>query len=183
MATIIEIVEKKLQEARAFLSKMRDQEQRAFDDKQPFDQYMSAFLSAGMSVRGAFRVEQDRQRNQAIKEWKETWEANLTQEQMRIYEFMREDRNDEVHHGGSRRVVDPKEIKIGVGGSYTDESGTLTVMGSPGPLIGADTSATITTPQYFFHIGGAKRLVTEVCAEYLRLLEQMVAHYKLNASN
>jgi hypothetical protein len=76
---------------------MRDQEQRAFGDKAPFDQYLSAFLSAGMSVRGAFRVEQDRQRNDALKTWKKDWESKLTQAQVGVYEFMKEDRDREVH--------------------------------------------------------------------------------------
>jgi hypothetical protein len=66
----IENVETKLQEARSFLDNLRDQEQRAFGDKAPFDHYLSAFLSAGMSVRDAFHVKQDRKRNQAIKDWK-----------------------------------------------------------------------------------------------------------------
>jgi hypothetical protein len=181
---VIDIVEKKLQQARDFLNRMRDQEQRAFGDKETFDQYLSAFLSAAMSLRDALHVKQDRRRpHQAMKEWKETWKANLTQEQMHIYEFMGKDRDREVHGSGSRRVIEPKEIKVGVGGSYTDKSGTLAVMGSPSALIGADTGATISMPQYFFDIGGAKRPVTEVCAQYLSLLEQLVAHYKLSASN
>jgi len=175
----IDTAERKLQEARDFLNRMRDQEQRAFGDKQPFDHYLSAFLSAGMSVRTSFHVEQDRQRDEAVKEWKEAWETNLTPEQKLIYEFMREDRNSEVHKSGSRRIIETKHIKVGTGGSYEDKSGTLTVMGSPSVLIGADTSATISMPQYFFEIAGTKRPVTEVCAEYLALLEQMVAHYKL----
>ena len=39
----------------------------AFGDKEKFDFYLSAFLNAGMSVRDAFHVEQDRKRNEAIK--------------------------------------------------------------------------------------------------------------------
>ena len=172
------IIEKKLEEARAFLNGMRDQEQRAFGDKQPFDHYLSAFLSAGMSVRDAFHAEQDRKRDPAIKKWKETWEAQLTPQQKSIYEFMRKDRNREVHRSGSRRLIETKQIKVGVGGTYSDKSGTLNVMGCPSPLLGADTGATISMPQYVFDINGVKRLVTEVCAEYLSLLDQMAADYK-----
>ena len=181
---IVETAEKKLEEARTFLNEMRDQEQKAFGSKEPFDHYLSAFLSAGMSVRGAFHVKQDRLRNEAVKKWKEAWEAQLGPAQKSIYDFMGEDRNFEVHdHSGSRRGVESKEIKIGLGGSYSDKSGTLTVMGSPGVLLGTDTGATISMPQYSFDTRGAKRRVTEVCAEYLKLLEQMVAEYKANASN
>jgi hypothetical protein len=181
--TIIETAEKKLQEVRKFLADMRDQEQRAFGDKEPFDHYLSAFLTAGMSVRGAFHVKQDRPRNEAIKNWKKAWEAQLTPAQKCIYDFMQEDRNCEVHDRGSHRVVGTKEIKVGVGGTYSDKSGTLTAMGSPSVLLGADTGVTIYAPQYSFDMFGVKRPVTEVCAEYLHLLEQMVAHYKANASN
>jgi hypothetical protein len=56
MATI-ETGEKKLREAHRFLNEMRAQEQKAFGDKEPFDHWLSAFLSAGMSVRDAFHVE------------------------------------------------------------------------------------------------------------------------------
>jgi hypothetical protein len=181
---IIETAEKKLQEARTFLNEMRDKEQRAFGGKEPFDHYLSAFLSAGMSVRGAFHVRQDRPRNEAVKKWKKTWEAQLTPAQKCIYDFTQVDRNSEVHHhSGSQRSVESKEIKVSVGGSYSDKSGSLTVMGSPSILLGIDTGATISMPQYSFDICGVKRRVTEVCAEYLNLLEQMVAHYKANASN
>jgi hypothetical protein len=180
---IIETAEKKLQEARTFLTAMRDQEQRAFGDKEPFDHNLSAFLSAGMSLRGAFHVKQDRARNEAVKKWKGAWEARLTPAQKCIYDFMQVDRNCEVHDRGSHRVVGTKEIKVGVGSSYSDKSGTLTAMGSPSVLLGADTGVTIYVPQHFFDISGVKRPATEVCAEYLHLLEQMVVHYKANASN
>jgi hypothetical protein len=180
---IIETAEKKLEEVRTFLADMRDQEQKAFGDKQPFDHYLSAFLNAGMSLRGAFHVQEDRGRNEAVKKWKEAWEAQLTSAQKSVYDFMREDRRREVHDRGSQRVVETKEIKIPVGGTYSDKSGTVAAMGSPSVLLGADTGVTIYAPQYFFDISGEKRPVTEVCAEYLDLLEQMVAHYKANASN
>jgi hypothetical protein len=180
---IIETAGKKLQEARTFLTNMRDQEHRAFGDKEPFDHSLSAFLSAGMSVRSAFHVKQDRARNEAVRKWKEEWVGKLTPAQKCVYDFMQKDRNCEVHDVGSQRVTDSKEIKVGVGGSYSDKSGTLIVMGPPSPLLGAGTGVTISTPQYSFEIGGVKRRVTEVCAEYLDLLDQMIADYKANASN
>ena len=178
---IIETAEKKLQEARTFLNDMRDWEQRAFGGRERFDHSLSAFLSAAMSVRGAFHVEDDRPLNEAVKKWKKTWEAQLKPAQKCIYDFMREDRRREIHtYGGSRRGVESKEIKVGVGGSYSDKSGTLTVMGSPSAVLGIDTGATVSMPQYFFDICGVKRRATEVCAEYLNLLEKMLATYRAN---
>ena len=98
----IKNAEKKLREARFFLNHMIEQERMAGDEK-PFDFYLSAFLSAGMSVRDAFHVEQDRKRNKAVKEWKKAWEARLTPEQRRLLDFMRKDRTHEVHRSGSSR--------------------------------------------------------------------------------
>jgi hypothetical protein len=147
LVNIMDKIEKKLREAQFCLAKMREQERRAFGDKEQFDHSLSAFLSAAMSLRDAFHVEQDRKRDRDIKAWKKTWEGHLTPEHERIiYDFMCEDRN--------------------------------AVMGSPGLLIGSDTAATIHMQQYVFNIAGTERPVTEVCAEYLELLRQMVAQYK-----
>jgi hypothetical protein len=87
----IEKVEKKVREIRFFLDKMREEERRAFGDREPFDFYLSAFLGAAMTVRGAFHIRQDPKRNAAIKAWKEAWEARLTPEDSCAYEFMRKD--------------------------------------------------------------------------------------------
>ena len=153
---IIESAEKKLQEARRFLNDMRDSEQRAFGGRETFDHSLSAFLSAAMSVRGAFHVEEDRPLDKTVKKWKETWEAQLTPAQKCIYDFMRKDRSREspTHERfpTPRRV---EEIKVGVGG-YSDKSGTLTVMGSPSAVLGTDTGATISMPQYSFDICGSE---------------------------
>jgi len=65
-----ENIEKKLREARFHLDEMRKQERRAFGDKEPFDFELSAFLNATTSALGAYRKEQDRNRNAVIKNWK-----------------------------------------------------------------------------------------------------------------
>src|SRR5262249_49754604 len=74
----MEAAEKKLREASFFLKKMVEYERKAFSGKEPFDFYLSAFLSAGMSIRDAFHVRQDRKRNKVVRKWKEDWEACLT---------------------------------------------------------------------------------------------------------
>jgi hypothetical protein len=165
----------KLAEAQFFLGKMIEQERRAFGDRQPFDYYLSAFLNAGMSVRGGFQYRQNPTRNKAIKAWRKQWETNLSPEDNTLYEFMRKDRVDEVHAAGSSRSVGQKDIRVGVGDSYSDESGTVEVWGSPSVLLGVDTAAVIHKPIYNFTIDGTERKVTEACDAYLALLRQMVA--------
>jgi hypothetical protein len=172
-----EVIDKKLGEARHFLDEMRKQEKRAFGDKQPFDYNLSAFLNAATSARGAYRKEQDRERNAAIKNWKTAWEGGLTGDEKRIYDYLGADRVAEVHKSGSRHDVKQETIKVGVGASYSDNSGTLTVMGSniPGSGMGG---AAIIKPRYYFTIDGVERDVTEVCDAYLTLLERMAAQFK-----
>ena len=46
----VEGVEKKLREARFFLDRMSEHERMPFDNKEPFDFYLSAFLGAGRTV-------------------------------------------------------------------------------------------------------------------------------------
>jgi hypothetical protein len=110
----IKSAKKKLREARFFLNHMIEQERKA-GDEEPFDFYLSAFLNAGMSVRDAFHVEQDRNRNNAIKAWKKVWEVRLTPEEKRLYDFMREDRKHEVHRSGSSRKAGTENREPGPG--------------------------------------------------------------------
>jgi hypothetical protein len=177
MDKVMDRVANKLSQAQSCLDKMRKEEQKAFGDT--FDQYLSGFLSATISLRNAFHDKHNRKRDKLIKSWKKTWEGQLTPEQKCVYEFMRKDRNREVHGDGSKRIVRIKELKVR---DYSDSSGTVSTMGSPVPLIGSDTRTTIRIPQYVFNIGGTERPVTEVCAEYLALLVQMVDQYQAYTS-
>jgi hypothetical protein len=174
MGALIENTEKKLRETRFFLNKMIEHERMAFDDKEPFEFYLSAFLSAGMSVRGAFHVKQDRKLNEAVKRWKEAWEAKLMPEERCLWDFMRTDRNHEVHGGGSSHTVGTEKRELGPG-EHKLASGTHTVFGLPNwpPAI-------IRTPAYYFTIEGTERKVAEACGEYLELLGRMVADFKAN---
>jgi len=167
----------KLQEAREFLDEMRRQEQKAFGDKSRFDYYLSAFLSAGRTVDYRLRHEY----KESYPAWREKWNAQHPSED-RLLKFMHEKRRVEIHEGGSGRISRSEQIKIGVGGSYSDESGTLEVMGSPTPLMGHDVGATITKARYFFDVDGTEGSVTEVCADYMTALERMVADFEAEMS-
>ncbi|HWC16392.1 MAG TPA: hypothetical protein VG498_05235 [Terriglobales bacterium] len=168
---ITEATEKKLQEAHFFLQKMTEHERMAFENKEQFDAYLSAFLTAGMSVRGAFHVRQDRKRNEQVKRWKEDWEARLTPNEERLYNFMHTDRNHEVHGGGSSRTVRTENRELGPG-VHKLAGGTHEVSGLPG------WSVNIPVPAYYFTIDGVERKAVEACGEYLALLRQMVAKFK-----
>src|SRR5438094_484689 len=99
-----------------------------------FDDYLSAFLSAGMSVRDGFHYKQDRARNDAIKTWRKNWEKALKPEQHRLYEFMQVNRNAEVHTTGVALTVEKEPVRVGVGSFYSDRSGTVEAFGPPSVL-------------------------------------------------
>jgi hypothetical protein len=169
----IDYIEKKLREARFFLRKMIEHESKAFDDNEPFDFYLSAFLNAGMSVRNGFHVRQNRDRNRALKDWRAQWESGLSVSEKSVYDFMQEDRVAEVHRAGSSRIVKAEHREL-TAGTHSFASGTMDVTGPPGvsPL------ATILTPAYTFTIAGTERKAVDVCSEYLTVLEQMAAQFK-----
>jgi hypothetical protein len=123
----IESVEKKLRETEFFLAKMGEQEDRAFGVKEPFDFYLSAFLSAARSVDYRLRHEQ-----KAIYEpWREQWNDSNRKEDALI-KFFVGDRRIEVHASGSGRNV--KQESIPVRGHYSDASGTVEAFSTPMPL-------------------------------------------------
>jgi hypothetical protein len=164
----IEGVEKKLREAKFFLDKMIEHERMAFKDKEPFEFYLSAFLSAGRTVDYRLRHEQ----KAIYPTWRTAWDATLTQTQQDLIKFMVDERNDEVHESGSSHTVGTENREFGPG-THKLADGTMYVTGAPG-----FSQVTIKAPGYYFTIDAVERKVTEACAEYLRLLEQMVAAFR-----
>jgi hypothetical protein len=123
---IVEGVEKKVREARFFLDRMIEHERMAFDDKEPFDFYLSAFLGAGRTVDYRLRHEQ-----KAIYPiWRHGWDATLNQAQQDLIKFMIDDRNVEVHASGSSRVVKTEARELGTG-RHSLARGTIEVFGPP----------------------------------------------------
>jgi hypothetical protein len=164
----IENVEKKQREARFFLSKMIEQESRAFGEREPFDFYLSAFLSASRSIDYRLRHEQA----VIYPAWRNSWNSTLAASDDQLMKYMADDRILEVHESGSGRnaTVEYSDIP---GSTYSDDSGVLTVFAPPGTPLG-----TIGKPAYYFTIGGANRRVTEACTDYLALLDRMVTDFK-----
>jgi hypothetical protein len=160
-------VEKKLREAQFFLGKMNEQKHMAFGDKEPFDFYLSAFLNAPHTVDYRLRHEQP-----AYRGWRKAWDKKLAPAEGALMKFMADDRNVEVHESGSGRIVKPEDIPV-VGDRYSDRSGTGYVIAPPGTP-----PAVIHVPTYNFKIAGSVRKATDVCGEYLTLLNQMLTKFK-----
>jgi hypothetical protein len=165
----IDNIEKKLREANFFLTKMSDHERLAFNDKEPFDFYLSAFLSATRTVDYRLRKEQS-----AYKAWREAWDADLVAADKTLIKFMIDDRNVEVHESGSTRTIKTENRQLGAG-THQFASGTFTVSGP-------DASVTLQTPTYSFTIAEVDRRAVEACTEYLAILRRMVDQFKADHS-
>jgi len=105
------------------------------------------------------------------------------QSEDRLLKYMHRKRAKEFHARGSGGRVETGEIKVGSGSFYSDKAGKVEAWGSPSPLMGVDVSAAVFKHQYFFDVFGTQRPVTEVCEEYLRVLEQMVARFEADTSS
>jgi hypothetical protein len=120
----IDSIDKKLREALFFLKYMRDQEQLAFGDREPFDFFLSAFLSAVRTV--DYRLRHEHSSN--YPGWRAAWNAGHTSDDA-VIKFMNDDRRLEVHESGSTRSVSVEEMRVA--GSYSDKSGTLIINAPP----------------------------------------------------
>jgi hypothetical protein len=148
----------------------------AFGDKEPFDYYLSGFLSAARSIDYRLRHEQ----KAVYPAWRKAWEGKLGTAEQGLMKFMADDRAVEVHQSGSGRSIKQERIEMQGNATYSDRSGTVTVSAVPRTLTPDKTGpdAVIAKPSYHFTIGGSERKATEACGEYLSLLERMVAAFK-----
>jgi hypothetical protein len=166
----IDLVDAKLFDAGSALRKMQAQEKRAVDPNREYVSNHAAFLAACGTVDDLFYERDDRKRDAAIKVWKKDWENKLSQEDRQVYDFMREDRNTELHEGQS--VRETKTEQVAVGNLYQDDGCTIT---GTGGMIGDGPQRAplvIYKPRYVYEIGGVERDVTKVCEVYLALLQK-----------
>jgi hypothetical protein len=160
MTFVLNSARRKIAEAQSFLGKMTEQDGLMISHG--FDHDLSAFLTAGRSVCYGVEV------------WRKKWENALTSEENHLYDFMRKNRDDEVHHSGAALTVEKEPVKVG-GGQYSDKSGTIEVFG---PTIALDPdmpNAVVYKTAHYFTINGTKHKATEACAAYLALLKRIVA--------
>jgi hypothetical protein len=129
-----------------------------------FDFFLSAFLSAGRSL--DYRL---RHISAQYAPFRAMWDTRLNANEIELIKFLVDDRNLEVHEGGSTRQQ--AEVRIPVGGTYRDPSGTLTVH----PGVFGTPPAELIKPTYYFDIGGNRLPVLDACDAYIRLLERLVA--------
>jgi hypothetical protein len=157
-------IRKKLREATFFLGKLAERSRLAFGDREEFDFYLSALLSAARSVDYRLRHE-----DSAYADFRASWNTSLSPDEQALVKFMVDDRNLEIHESGSSRVQG--EERVAIGSSYRDASGTVTVAAPVGVPI------ELVKPTFSFLMNGKPVPVVESCASYLEILKRLVADY------
>ena len=158
-------IKKKLREATFFLGKLVEGSHLAFGNRDEFDFYLSAFLSAARSIDYRLRHEQ----KPTYPTFRATWDTTLTTDEQALVKLMIDDRNLEIHGSGSSRVQ--ADERVAIGSSYRDTSGTVTVLAPVGVRI------ELVKPTFSFLMNGMPVPVVESCRSYLDILERLVTDY------
>ena len=106
---MIEATQKKLREARFFLSHLATENRRAVrNEPEAFDYFMSAFVSAARSVTFALQAEEKAKYEQ----WFPGWLAAHPEEDRKLLTLMVSQRNAEQKQGGGDRRVEWEYISV-----------------------------------------------------------------------
>jgi hypothetical protein len=89
--------EKKLREAKLFLSRMMKAAKAVRLDREDFDFYLSAFFNTGRSVTFCLHFEQ----KQAYDRWFPEWKEALNEDDRTLLKFMNDQRRAVTHIGGA----------------------------------------------------------------------------------
>ncbi len=161
---------KKIREARFFLARLREAKGSVRLDKEDFDFYLSAFLSAGRSVTFALQAEQ----KGPYDAWYPSWEQSLSERDCEVLRFMNSQRVAELKREGAEvyPVIEYVPVtELGLGNQSHPAYG-ITCWGPPGvppPTFGRKA--------HYFETGGTRREVIETCERYLELLEQLAREF------
>jgi hypothetical protein len=161
-------IPKKLREARFLLSHMMQSARSTQSDREHFEFYLSAFLSAARSVTGFF---ENKKQQKHITAWWRQWKARRPAD-LQLLNQMTKHRDNEVHEEGadvSHQMEDVPLSKIetpsGLHAAYAPSFGELWG------------EAQISLKVYYFTLGGKTVPVTETCQRYVTLLERAVAEF------
>jgi hypothetical protein len=91
---VLKLMQKKLRESRYFLNLMGKASLWATGDPEVFGFLVSAFLSASRPITDFIE-------NRAHGDWLAKWKDDRTDDEKKLLEFMREQRNSEVHKDGA----------------------------------------------------------------------------------
>jgi hypothetical protein len=166
--SIIPATQRKLRDAHATFRLLQASARAIPLNHEECDRHLGAFLSAAYSVEDVLKTESGKPHKGWVKDW---WSKRSIEDQ-ELHACMREQRNDELHRRGAAVNTEPQEISAW---DYLRRTEWMRSGGGNGRSFfwgpvgwGISSSMTIT----ILLLGGEE--VTERCARYLNLLEQMV---------
>lgn len=168
---MIERTQKKLREARFFFRLLSREVQEAVrTEPEAFEFYLNAFLSSARSVTFALQNEE----KDKYDAWSQTWLKNRSEDDQRLINFLKDQRNNAEHRGGAdislvREYVPITEV-------MTDDRGHpaygLHWFGPP------ETSPPqIRLTDHTFEMFGDQKKVTSVCEKHLAILDELVRDF------
>jgi hypothetical protein len=167
---MIEATQKKLREARFFLSHLETQNRRAVrNEPEAFDYFMSAFVSAARSVTWALQAEEKAKYD----EWFPDWLAARPEEDRKLLSLMVKQRNAEHKKGGGDRRVEWEYVPV-TELSYDALGGleffwNAPLLGVPPPQVGR--------PVRYLDQGGQESEALSACKRYCALLTELVESF------
>jgi hypothetical protein len=163
--------QKKLREAQFFLAQVSKVFKSTNLEREDFEFFLSAFLSAGRSVTFCLRVEQAG----VYKQWLDGWEKALDGKDRELLKSMNQHRVAEVHKGGSNvqaeiEMVPVTRLEMEQG---RDPRYSIFWYDSPGaPPLEIERKA-----HYFCGASGREEVIG-TCQSYLGLLERLVRDFE-----
>jgi hypothetical protein len=167
---VIAKTQKKLREAWFFLRMLRERDRVAPLEREAFEFYLSAFLSAARSVTFALENEETTK----YKEWRATWQTLLTAEEVKFIEAMVEQRNIAQKQGGVPVTVDWEFVPM-IKAKRDDRGQPMYGLQWFGPVTAP--MPQIGQPVYSIALGTGDVEAIATCERYLSVLERLVAHF------
>ena len=174
MASIAK-TQKKLREARFFLSSMSAAARSTRLDEENFEFFLSAFLSAARSVLDVIRVEGKRH----YKAWYGGWKANLSGEERDLLQFINGQRIATVHQEGVEVQTEIEFVpitRVEFRGRHPAYGiGWFMPPGVPLPQIGRAV--------HYFERDESRQHVIETCSGYVAILQKLVQDFERELAN
>ena len=164
--------QKKLREAKFFLGHVSKSGRSPQLDREDFDFYLSAFLSAGRSVTLFLQCEQ----KGSYDVWYPNWYQALSEDERKLLKFSNAQRVAAVHKQGAETQSDIEMVSLTqFEAEYKPQSiswmtsGWFDRPGIPPTKMGVMV--------YYFEIEGTKEKAVDTCKRYLALLEKLVREF------
>jgi hypothetical protein len=161
-------LQKKLREAKFFLSHMKNSARSTRLDHEQFEYYLSAFLSAARSATSFF----EKKNQPDIKTWWRQWKKDRSEDDRGLLNQMTKQRDNEVHEKGADVAHQLEDVPL----SKIETPSALHAAYAPsfGEPWG---ESQISLKVYYFTVAGKPVKVIETCERYVCLLERVVKEF------